>query len=243
MIHGVGEWKFDRTTGELRRGAERRRLEPRAARTLELLCDAQGAIVPQEQLIADVWGGRTLSENSVPVVISQLRRVLEDDARQPRLIETVPKRGYRLMQPEPAASPMRVARRRILFAVFAVLALLAAGWTITRSGVQPEISATDVINDTGRPALDPLARATSELIVDRLADRGFVVKRGRSAAISLSSKLVIWDGQPYLGMTATDPSGEVQWSAMIPAGPGQVPRGVEAKLQDLEARLAPRVGF
>ena len=242
MIHGVGEWKFDRTTGELRRGAERRRLEPRAARTLELLCDAQGAIVPQEQLIADVWGGRTLSENSVPVVISQLRRVLEDDARQPRLIETVPKRGYRLMQPEPMARRV-VPRGRTLLAVFAVLALLAAGWTITRSGVQPEISATDVINDTGRPALDPLARATSELIVDRLADRGFVVKRGRSAAISLSSKLVIWDGQPYLGMTATDPSGEVQWSAMIPAGPGQVPRGVEAKLQDLEARLAPRVGF
>src|SRR4051794_5789758 len=91
----VGEWQFHPASGELRRGAELRRLEPRAARTLELLCGARGAVVSQDELIKDVWDGRSLSENSVAVVIGQLRRALGDDARDPKLIETIPKRGYR----------------------------------------------------------------------------------------------------------------------------------------------------
>ena len=65
-----------------------------------MLCEAGGDVVSQEQLIDGVWQGRALSENSVAVVIGQLRRALDDDAREPRLIETIPKRGYRLRATE-----------------------------------------------------------------------------------------------------------------------------------------------
>src|SRR5689334_8327320 len=91
----IGEWHFHPASGELRRGALVRRLEPRAARTLELLCAARGGVVTHEQLIREVWNGRSLSENSVAVVVGQLRRALDDDARDARLIQTIPKRGYR----------------------------------------------------------------------------------------------------------------------------------------------------
>src|SRR5215217_1243145 len=94
--HRIGGWEFSPSSGELRRRTDVRRLEPRAARALQLLCEANGAVVSQEQLIAEVWQGRALSDNSVAVVIGQLRRALDDDAREPRLIETIPKRGYRL---------------------------------------------------------------------------------------------------------------------------------------------------
>ena len=118
--HRIGEWEFDAESGELTRGRDRRRLEPRAAKALVLLCEAQGGLVSQEKLIAEVWDGRALSENSVPVVISQLRRVLGDDARKPILIETVPKRGYRLVGAgnRPAfANPVRAALIALLAAV------------------------------------------------------------------------------------------------------------------------------
>jgi DNA-binding winged helix-turn-helix (wHTH) protein len=101
--HRIGGWEFLPATGELRRRTDLRRLEPRAARTLELLCEAKGEVVSQEELIAAVWQGRALSENSVAVVIGQLRRALEDDAREPRLIESIPKRGYRLRATQPEA--------------------------------------------------------------------------------------------------------------------------------------------
>src|SRR5215207_8904327 len=116
----VGGWEFLAATGELRRRTEVRRLEPRAAKALELLLDAGGEVVSQEELIAKVWGGRSLSDNSVSVVIGQLRKALDDDAREPKLIETIPKRGYRLREVTVEATP-RQRRRTILLAVAAVL--------------------------------------------------------------------------------------------------------------------------
>src|SRR3954469_16690217 len=124
--HRIGGWEFSPATGELRRRADVRRLEPRAAKALELLCEANGEVVSQEQLIDGVWQGRSLSENSVAVVIGQLRRALDDDAREPRLIETIPKRGYRLRADQ--AQTERPARRRkyALIAVAALILLIAA---------------------------------------------------------------------------------------------------------------------
>ena len=63
--HKVGGWEFIPATGELRRRTEVRRLEPRAAKALSLLCEAGGNVVTHDQLIAEVWNGRALSDNSV----------------------------------------------------------------------------------------------------------------------------------------------------------------------------------
>ncbi len=80
-LHRIDGWTFDPGSGELERAGVRQRLEPRASQTLDLLCDAGGAVVPNDRLIAEVWGGRSLSDNSVAVVIGQLRRALGDDER------------------------------------------------------------------------------------------------------------------------------------------------------------------
>src|SRR3954469_3839253 len=121
--HRIGGWEFSPATGELRRRADVRRLEPRAAKALELLCEANGEVVSQEQLIAGVWSGRSLSENSVAVVIGQLRRALDDDAREPRLIETIPKRGYRLRTAIDETEG-RPTRRSFAIALIAAIVLL-----------------------------------------------------------------------------------------------------------------------
>src|SRR4051794_34555716 len=226
--HRIGGWEFSPATGELRRRTDVRRLEPRAAKALELLCEANGDIVSQEQLIAGVWQGRALSENSIAVVIGQLRRALDDDAREPRLIETIPKRGYRLRAGEGRAQTPR-RRRNVAMVAIAALVLLTTVIALSLSGpATATMVVSDVANQTGNRAYDPLARATSELIVTDLGQRGFRVRRDGAADLRLASKLVMWDGLPYLGMTATDRSGVVRWSAMIKATEGAVPPGVAA---------------
>jgi DNA-binding winged helix-turn-helix (wHTH) protein len=235
--HRIGGWEFLPATGELRRRTDLRRLEPRAARTLELLCEAKGEVVSQEELIAAVWQGRALSENSVAVVIGQLRRALEDDAREPRLIETIPKRGYRLRATQPEAQT-RWRRRTIVPVALAGAVVAIAGLSLSLGGRSaPAVAVVDVVNETGNAAYDPLARATSELIVTDLTVRGLAVRRDGAGGLRLASKLVMWDGLPYLGMTSTDASGAVRWSAMIKATEGAVPPGVAAKLDDFASQV------
>src|SRR6476659_1249174 len=119
--HRIGGWLFVPATGELHRSAEVRRLEPRAAKALELLCEATGEVVSQERLIAEVWQGRALS--------GHIRRALDDDPREPRLIETIPKRGYRLRAEAPG-QPRPAVGRPLVLALIAgavlALAILAA---------------------------------------------------------------------------------------------------------------------
>ncbi len=232
--HRIGEWHFHPASGELRRGAEARRLEPRAARTLELLCEARGGVVSHEQLIQEVWSGRTLSDNSVAVVVGQLRRALGDDARDPRLIETIPKRGYRLIgQPWKVAS--RPPRRRVI-AAGAIAVVMAVGAVIGVHSIaaRPDIGMTDIANQTGDPRYDPLARATSELMLAELSKRGYDVERGGQGPLLIVGKLVMWNGEPYLGLSATDADGVVRWSAMTKGTADAVPAELHAALDKFQ---------
>lgn len=234
--HRIGEWHFHPASGELRRGSDVRRLEPRAARTLELLLEARGSVVSHEQLIREVWNGRTLSENSVAVVVGQLRRALGDEARDPKLIETIPKRGYRLVAEASAARP---ARRRYLL-VALVLAVLVIGTAVglrAMMAARPDIAMADIPNQTGEARYDPLARATTELMLAELSKRGYEVDRGGDGPLKISGKLVMWSGEPYLGLSATDAKGVVRWSAMIRGTADAVPAGLHAALDDFQKNV------
>jgi DNA-binding winged helix-turn-helix (wHTH) protein len=238
----VGGWTFFPATCELRRGDVVRRVEPRAARALELLCEADGGMVSQEEFVAKVWDGRALSENSLSVVIGQLRRALDDDAREPRIVETIPKRGYRLRAKAEANSPSAVVapRKRLWTALVPILLLLVIGawaWTAGQSAGRLMIDVRDVANETGDGRYAPLARATSELIVTKLDARGFAVRRGGPGDLLLQSKLIIWDDKPFVSMAATDRDGTVRWSAMLNASPGRVPPNVDKAFDDLERRF------
>jgi Tol biopolymer transport system component/DNA-binding winged helix-turn-helix (wHTH) protein len=70
-------------------------LEPKAFRVLVYLIKHAGHLVTKRELIEAVWGETAVTDNSLTRVIALLRRVLEDDPRQPRYIETVTTVGYR----------------------------------------------------------------------------------------------------------------------------------------------------
>lgn len=83
------------------------RVEPRVMAVMMRLKQAGGEVVSRETLIDDVWGDETPSDEALTQAISRLRRAVGDDSGSPKIIETIPKRGYRLMcaPGDPAAVP------------------------------------------------------------------------------------------------------------------------------------------
>ncbi len=70
-------------------------VEPKAFRVLIYLLHNPQRVIPKEELLNAVWGDTAVTENSLTRSILKLRRVLEDDAHEPRFIETVATVGYR----------------------------------------------------------------------------------------------------------------------------------------------------
>ena len=79
-----------------------RRLSPRAAEVLLRLASRPREVWTRSELLADVWGEGRGSPEALHRAISHLRHVLDDDPGQPSYIETLPRRGYRLLL-EPVA--------------------------------------------------------------------------------------------------------------------------------------------
>lgn len=95
----IGEWIADPSDDSLTRGGERTRLDPRAMRLLMRLARSPGEVVSQNTLLDDVWTGVIVSPSSVYQTISQLRKALGDTHTPPSYIETVSRKGYRLVAP------------------------------------------------------------------------------------------------------------------------------------------------
>lgn len=66
-----------------------------------LLCLAEraGELVTRESLMESVWAGTVVTEQVLSRAVSVLRKGLADDSRRPSYIQTIPKRGYRLIAP------------------------------------------------------------------------------------------------------------------------------------------------
>ena len=73
------------------------RLEAKAMQVLVYLAERAGRVVSRAELEKRIWPGRVVTEDSVIKAIAKLRRVFHDDAREPKVIETLPKSGYRLI--------------------------------------------------------------------------------------------------------------------------------------------------
>jgi len=74
-------------------------LEPRMMEVLVALAEHAGEVISAEQLLIEVWRGSFYGDNPVHKAIAHLRRLVGDDSRAPRFIETIRKRGYRLIAP------------------------------------------------------------------------------------------------------------------------------------------------
>jgi len=106
------EYSLDLHTGELRRNGAAVRLQPQPAKVLTVLAERAGEMVTRQELAQQVWGSETYVdyEHGLNYAIQQIRSVLEDDPKNPRFLETIPKRGYRFIAPiiRPAVPPAQL---------------------------------------------------------------------------------------------------------------------------------------
>jgi DNA-binding winged helix-turn-helix (wHTH) protein/Tfp pilus assembly protein PilF len=147
----VGEWDVLPARNLFVRGSDQVRVEPRVMDVLVHLAERAEQPVSKEELIERVWNGRYVTDDVLTVTIYALRKALGDRARRPRYIETVSRRGYRLIAPvaslTPATAPVHTEAEAPLeaehprqhryswpaLAATLVLALFVAGamWTLT----------------------------------------------------------------------------------------------------------------
>jgi len=158
-----GAFVLDPSTGELWRDGARVPLQEHPFRVLLQLLERPGQVVSREDLVTRLWPGTTFIDTDVGLnsAVRKLRIALGDDSDAPVYIETLPRRGYRLLvpvQPEEAAActtdepgataaitPMHAKsrkRRRWALITVPVAAILAIAWWRARGPDVAPISAT-----------------------------------------------------------------------------------------------------
>jgi TolB-like protein/DNA-binding winged helix-turn-helix (wHTH) protein len=191
----LGPWVARPTLNSLSRNGDNIRLEPKAMEVLVCLAQADGGVVSKDKLIAEVWADTPFVGDDVLVrCISDLRRAMEDDAKAPHIIETIPKRGYRLLEkvdlidPTPRPKSLQVttyadqisgttqtgSRRRwrsflYLSAVFVILGIGAIyGWRLIRHKISAK--ATAIVAPIRSLAVLPLENLSGDPAQEYFAD-------------------------------------------------------------------------
>jgi TolB-like protein/DNA-binding winged helix-turn-helix (wHTH) protein len=93
----VGTWLVQPSLNTISQNGSCRQLEPKVMGVLLCLACHVGETVSKEQLIKAVWPNTFVSDDVLVRCISGIRRAFEDDVREPKFIQTIPKRGYRLV--------------------------------------------------------------------------------------------------------------------------------------------------
>lgn len=109
----LGEWWVDPDEDRLRGQAGCVHVRPRVMDLIVYLASRSGEVVTKEELLDAVWATRFVAESALSSAIAEARHGLGDDPATPRFLETIPKRGYRLLLgPAPVASQPPPERRR-----------------------------------------------------------------------------------------------------------------------------------
>ncbi|MDH5632238.1 MAG: winged helix-turn-helix domain-containing protein [Gammaproteobacteria bacterium] len=98
-VFRIGDWDVSPAEGLVTRNGITERLEPKAMEVLVYLAGNPGSVISRETLEHDVWHGALIGYDAVTNTVIKLRKALQDNARQPQYIVTVPKKGYQLIAP------------------------------------------------------------------------------------------------------------------------------------------------
>ena len=209
----VGAWLIEPRLHTVSRNGVTVHLEPKVMGVLVCLAQHVGEPVPKEELLQAVWPDTFVTDDVLKRSISELRRVFEDDARESRIIQTIPKRGYRLIVPvEPingkqttspsqlSSQPLRPLRRWWVLALASGLATLAL-IALTLGGrslwfgksASPQIRSVAVLpleNLSTDPTQEYLSVGMTDALITDLAQIGSlkVISRTSSAQYKQTKK-------------------------------------------------------
>ena len=93
----IDDWRVDPRSLRISRGDEETRLEPKVMQLLLYMSERPGQVVTRQELEDRVWEGTIVGYDALTNSILKLRKAFGDSSRKPRVIETIPKTGYRLI--------------------------------------------------------------------------------------------------------------------------------------------------
>jgi len=168
----MDDWIFIEETGRLRRPERTVQLTPKAAAVLACLRRHQGAVVGVKQIVEDVWRGIDVSPDLVREYVHDLRKALGDDARDPRMIETVRGRGFRLKRAIAVGKedglPKASAEQRPARPIIAVLKPVVFGGD-TASTIGDAV-VSDIINQLARFQDIAVMARQSSILAEQVTD-------------------------------------------------------------------------
>jgi TolB-like protein len=100
-IFRFGVHEIDLGAGEVRKAGVPVPVEPQVFELIALLASRPGDLVSRDEIIGAVWGGRIVSESAIATRINAARAALGDDGKAQKVIQTVPRRGFRFVGVEP----------------------------------------------------------------------------------------------------------------------------------------------
>lgn len=102
----LGDWQVDVNGNRLQRADEVRPLRHKAMELLLLLARHAGRTVTRDQIVEAVWdGNQFVAPKAINTAVWTIRQALGDDPDAPRYLETIAKKGYRLIAPVCLLSP------------------------------------------------------------------------------------------------------------------------------------------
>jgi eukaryotic-like serine/threonine-protein kinase len=205
----LGPWTVQPSLNSISRNGGHLRLEPKAMEVLVCLAQSGGEVVSKEKLIGEVWAETFVGDDALIRCVSALRRALEDDPKSPRVIETIPKRGYRLLETvelitsvEPARpQPAKKTKRVWGIAIAAVVVVAAfAAFFYARRAHRPTEFDTVVLADFDNRTGDP--------VFDDTLKQALAAGLEQSPVFKIISDQKIRDTLPLMGHSPRDPLNE-----------------------------------
>ena len=166
----IGDWTVEPALNRVSAKSITKALEPRLMRLLILLAETPGEPVSKDHILQEVWGGLSVTDESLSQAISKLRKVLGDDPDKPVYIETIRKQGYRLCTtvspPDRSEAPSKAMLyiALALIGVTAVTAFLTGGKTAVAPKIEQFFLAQPLTSQLGRER-DPVLSHAGDFVV------------------------------------------------------------------------------
>lgn len=147
----IGDWLVEPDTCRVTMGDNAIKLEPKVMGLLVYLAQRPGRVVSREELERALWAGTVVGYDALTSAVIKLRKAFGDDPHRPWLVETVAKKGYRLVAPiagDAHSLPTYAMPRRRLALRYPALAMalgIALGWLIFKIAATDDIPAIAVL--------------------------------------------------------------------------------------------------
>lgn len=225
----VGTCEVDLTAREVRMGGEARAIEPRAFALLACLAQRCDRVVTKRELLDTVWPGRCVSDAALARAVMKARQAIGDTG-EPALIRTLPRVGYRLVMPAPAAAqsapaaPLRIA----------LLPFVNATGDSALEWVEVGLMSLVTHAIAHDPRLSPVATQSLLTAMDGACAAGAdvveAVRRATGAQVVVRSRVSRMDGGYELAFEGVGSAGPSQVRA---ASPGDLVMGMARAIEEL----------